>query len=224
MNFTIRHGENYRVARLLRVLSEGERVASNVANLQSKYLATSQPRVAKFFRNQSKQERFHHGVFSFAERWITPKGTSVVGESRIFDRFERELTNSISNGDFDHSVMGLQIVLEALGDSFLDTIDARMEERNMGLDTLRRMIRFQEQAHQDFGARYFEKNCHHYQALGSQRLLSAAQTQVSIIHELVDAIDIDLEALGLDSNTYATSVEKAVEGMQFKLESPLLCG
>ena len=217
MNFTIRHGEDYRVARLFRVLSEGERVASKVANLQSKFVSKSDPRISKFFRHQAKQERFHHGVFSFAERWITPKGTKIQGESRIFDRYEKELTDALKNNQLDHSIVGLQVVLEALGDSFLDTIDERMEQRNMGLDRLRRMIRFQEQAHQDFGMRYFAK-----QSLGLNNevdpsLRSTALTQVAIIDELIESISLDLEALGLDAKVYSESVHNAVDQLDFRV-------
>ena len=200
-------------------MAEGERVASNVALQQSKYCQDSNPRFARFFKHQSRQERFHNAVFSFAVRWISPKGVCVRGEPEIFDRFESELNTKLADGHFDDVVLGLQVVLEALGDAFLDTIDQRMEERNMGLEHLSRVIRLQEQAHQDFGERFLESghrlNSHRLEShrLDTPRLRSAAETQVAIIDELVQAIGPDLEALDLNPENYSNKVKQAVRSL-----------
>ena len=190
-------------------MAEGERVASNIARQQSKFCHDSDPRFARFFKHQARQERFHNGVFMFAVRWISPKGVRVKSEGLIFDRFESELEAKLADGHFDDVVLGLQVVLEAMGDAFLDTIDARMEERDMGLERLRKTIRLQEEAHQDFGQRFLQQQAD----INKANLKASSETQIAIIDDVIEAISSDLEALDLNPENYSNKVKQSVQNL-----------
>ena len=190
-------------------MAEGERVASNIARQQSKFCQDSDPRFARFFKHQARQERFHNGVFMFAVRWISPKGVRVKGEEVLFDRFETELSTTLKQNDFSSCVLGLQVVLEAMGDAFLDTIDARMEKRDMGLERLRKTIRLQEEAHQDFGQRFLRQQAE----INKANLKASSETQIAIIDDVIEAISSDLEALDLNPENYSNKVKQSVQNL-----------
>lgn len=65
--------------------------------------------------------------------------------------YEALLAGALDRGDFVASVVGTQLVLEALGDVLLARLDRGLAAHGAGFTGLRRRIRAQEAAHHAFG-------------------------------------------------------------------------
>lgn len=195
------------VAHLFAVLAEGERVAANVAAAQSRYCGDMDSRLAVFFRRQARQEKFHNRAFYWGARCLQVRGTLLRREIALFDTLEHALLQALTEGRLCESVLGLQVILEALGEAFLETVDRRMDQLDMGFKRLRHTIRCQEQAHQDFGKHYFYRSndgC-------GDALDIAADRYLAIVEELLQVIAPKLQQLELDPEYYLRAVLRAVQ-------------
>lgn len=143
--------ETQQVARLFSFLQHGEWLARDVAERQSR-LATT-PALQYFFVTQSRQEMFHATVFQGAVHWLAPRGAKNVPGLPELNRYRTLTEAAIGRGDLAESVLALQVLFEALGDTTLEMIDAGIERRGGGFERLRRVLRAQEQGHHAFGMR-----------------------------------------------------------------------
>lgn len=151
----LRSGENVQVARLMGFLLAGECVATNVARHQARLAPDTRSR--RFLTQQALQERLHAEVFQRAQRWLAPRVSQTPPALTAMSHYESLAQAALARGDFDESVVALQIVLEGLGDVVLHNVDAGLSRRGLGFARLRRMLRQQEQTHHAFGTHLLER-------------------------------------------------------------------
>ncbi len=131
----------------LRHLALGERVAQHGAARQARLAPT--PRAARFFRAQARHEALHASVFDLAAAGL---GAAALAPAPCpYRAYDAQLATAAQRGDYADTVVGTQLVLEALGEILLDRLDAGLERHGTGLHRLRRLLRAQEAAHHAFG-------------------------------------------------------------------------
>ena len=207
------------VAKLILTLAEGEDLAATVAHEQSRFLVKSHPRLAKFLKRQSAQEKFHQRIFAVGARWVSAKGAKNFAPG-AFAQLKQQLLGEVQRGHIVNSIIGLQVGIEALGDAFLDTLDSRMERRNMGLALLRKTIRAQESAHQDFGRRVLANAAiYSPQDLDLDAVNLFSQGVVERIEGVLRNIEFELNEEGLTVEHYMADVTQQVSGAIQTLKS-----
>jgi len=130
----------------LRHLARGERIAERIAGRQ--VALAPDARAARFFRSQARQERLHARVFDMAAGWLHA-GCDVPRDP--YDAYEQRLQRQAERGDYAETVVGTQIVLEALGEVLLARLECGLARSGAGFRTLRRMMLAQEATHHAFG-------------------------------------------------------------------------
>ncbi|MBK9115329.1 MAG: hypothetical protein IPM22_06745 [Betaproteobacteria bacterium] len=131
----------------LRHLARGERIAERVAHRQAA-LAPDAP-AARFLASQARQEAMHAAVFDAAAAALRVPADAI--DDAPYAAYEARLAAALDRGDFVASVVGTQVVLEALGDALLARLDRGLAAHGAGFVRLRRRIRAQEAAHHAFG-------------------------------------------------------------------------
>lgn len=142
--------EKRSAARLFALLRSGERVAEDIARRQSKLVEDRL--VQRFFRSQARQEAFHTHVFQGAIHFLSPRGVPDRDLPAMRD-FRTLLDDAVGRGDFAESLLGQQVILEAVGEVLLAAIDRGLQQRGLGFRRLRRVILAQEAAHHATGDR-----------------------------------------------------------------------
>jgi len=142
------------VGRLCRIMAAGEALAADCARMQAP-LAPSR-RAAAFLALQSRQERLHASVFRAGAVMLSGVRSGDDAD-RLFDPVRRCLAEDLAAGRFAESLVGLQVVVEALGAVVLGELDAVLSARGAPLASLRREIRSQESSHHAFGVRWLER-------------------------------------------------------------------
>lgn len=142
--------EKRNAARLFALLRSGERVAEDIARAQS---GLAEDRFAqRFLRSQARQEAFHAHVFQGAIRFLSPRGVPDR-DPPAMRRLHAMLAAAVARGDFAESLLGQQVILEALGEVLLQAVDRGLQRRGLGFRKLRRVILAQEAAHHATGER-----------------------------------------------------------------------
>lgn len=177
----LRHGENVHVARLMGFLLAGEYVATSIAQHQVRLAPDAKSR--RFLIQQARQERLHAAVFRRAQRWLAPRVSQTLPTLAAVSRYESLVHAALARGDFDESVVALQIILEGLGDVVLHNVDAGLSRRGLGFARLRRILRQQEQTHHAFGAHLLQRRID-FGAADPEGLRARAERYL----ELVDAM------------------------------------
>ena len=131
----------------LRQLAAGERIAQRIALRQAALAPDT--RASRFFRSQSRQESLHAVAFDAGAAWLG--APPLAGDAAAHVAYEGELADAAAQGDFRATVIGTQIVLEALGEVLLARLDRGLDRHGAGLRGLRRRILAQEAAHHAFG-------------------------------------------------------------------------
>ncbi len=181
-------GENVQVARLMGFLFAGECLATNIAQHQVRLAPDAKSR--RFLIQQARQERLHAAVFHRAQRWLAPRVSQKLPILAAVSRYESLVQAELARGDFDESVVALQIVLEGLGDVVLHNVDAGLSRRGLGFARLRRMLRQQEQTHHAFGAHLLQRRIQ-FGATDPEGLRPCAERYL----ELVDTMLVQLADL-----------------------------
>jgi hypothetical protein len=179
---------------LLTLMSEGERLAADCARAQSRM--TDDAREARFFRAQARQEALHAAIFDGGVGWLG----GPVAPSALLAAYRRRLEAALEAGRLATAVTGTQVVLEALGHTVLQQIDAAMTRGGWGLARLRRLVLGQEAAHQRFGERYL--------AASPARMaegLDAARPFLALAGDLIDASAPILDGLALQPGAFRTA-------------------
>ena len=131
----------------LRHLARGERIAQRVAARQ---IALAPDRhAARFHRAQARHEALHARLFDTFALWLS--APPLVFEACPYDRYEQRLLAAVARRDYAETIVGTQLVLEALGEALLERLDNGLERHRAGFVRLRRMFRAQEAAHHAFG-------------------------------------------------------------------------
>lgn len=100
---------------------------------------------------QARQETAHATLFTVAIRLLSPKGVGMNRTPEALIEYRRVLDDSLERHDHAGVILGMQVILEALGELLLQRIDFGMRTRNVGFERIRRIVLAQEQAHHDFG-------------------------------------------------------------------------
>lgn len=131
----------------LRHLAQGERVAQQASARQAAIAPT--PRIARFLRSQARQERTHAMLFDSFARAL---GAAPLALRECpYRAYSARVGAAADRGDFLETVVGTQIVLEALGEILLARLDHGIARRGDALRRLRRRILAQEATHHAFG-------------------------------------------------------------------------
>jgi 1,2-phenylacetyl-CoA epoxidase catalytic subunit len=192
MTLLMRRDKRVALGRLIRIVAAGERLAAECACRQAR-LAPSR-RATRFLALQGRQEHMHARVFGAAAVLLAAARSDDLAES-LFEPFRRMLADDLAAGRFTESLVGMQVVLEALGAVILGELDAALHARGAPLATLRREILRQEHSHHAFGVRWLERLVVSGRARPSA-VASAADGYVAAIEGVLDrcrdlAADLD---------------------------------
>ncbi len=148
--------ERQQISRLFAFLLEGEKLAFDCASKQAALF--SDVASSKFLKNQARQEKFHYRVFKSGVGILTPRGVSNVPGLNEMQEYRRLLEEALDRGDRAESLLGMQIMLEGLGDVAVNHISAGFEYRDIGTlcRRVRHLILGQEDAHHSFGLNRFD--------------------------------------------------------------------
>lgn len=171
--------ERHNAALLFALLRSGEVVAEHIARRQAEHM---NGRARVFLRGQARQEAFHAHVFSGAIRVLRPKGVASKSDQHMA-RYRLLLDDALDRGDVAESLVGQQVVLEALGEVLLSAVDRSIERRGLGFRRLRRIILAQERAHHAMGDRLLLAMLSDAPA-ERDRLRAAAASYLSIVDDM----------------------------------------
>ena len=147
--------ERQQISRLFAFLLQGEQLAYDCASKQA-LLFDDKPS-QKFLKNQARQERFHCQVFKSGVGILTPRGVSNIPGKKEMQAYGQLLTEALERGDQAESLLGMQIIMEGLGDVAVKHISAGFDYRDIGFmcRRVRHLILGQEDAHHAFGVQRF---------------------------------------------------------------------
>lgn len=146
-------GDRIQVARLFNFFLQGEQLAFDCALRQSQIFPDDISR--RFFATQARQEKFHARVFRCGIGILAPKGIGRFSKNAAMESYRNQLESALAGGDLALSLLGMQIILEGLGDVALQHISDGCGPRGIGFSRIRRMALGQEDAHHNFGIRRF---------------------------------------------------------------------
>jgi len=131
----------------LRHLAHGERVAQTGAMRQARIAPSV--RAARFLRSQARHEALHARIFDVAALAL---GAPVLCLPACpYAAFDTRLAADAGRGDYPATLVGTQLVLEALGEILLERLEIGLVKHGAGFVRLRRLFRAQEAAHHAFG-------------------------------------------------------------------------
>ncbi len=144
----------------------------------------------RFLLKQSRQEKFHAITFQSGILFLAPKGVNAPAQkhTRIYDAL---LDEAIKNHDLLSSVIGLQVILEGMGEIALARLDSGMKQRDAGLHKLRRAILAQEDTHHDFGLQYLNKNLLSTMSIQPEVYLAVISDMLTSMQNLFEFFDED---------------------------------
>lgn len=190
--------ERQQIARLFAFLLEGERLAFDCASQQKTFFHDKPSQ--KFLSNQARQEKFHCQVFKAGIGMLAPRGVANIPGKQEMQLYRRLLTEAWTRGDQAETLLGMQIILEGLGDVAVKHIDAGFELRGVGsmFRRVRHLILGQEDAHHAFGLNRFntcldEAAIPEYLRLRSQDYLELLETLMLSVSELFSFFDEESE-------------------------------
>lgn len=174
--------ERKQIASLFSFLMQGEHLAMDCARWQAKIF--SDPHSRRFLVNQAKQENFHAKVFKAGIGLLAPKGAGEVLAQRPMREYRRLLEEALERGDCMESLLGMQVILEGLGDVTLDRISAGFPARGAGFQRVRHLILGQEDAHHEFGIKRLHQLIQLQQHI-PEHLLTRAEDYLSLTEQMM---------------------------------------
>jgi len=178
--------ERRQIARLFDFLLQGERLAFDCSRAQAALFDDRASR--RFLLNQARQERFHYRVFEAGIGILAPKGISATPGRREMQDYRRLLEAAWRRGDRAETLLGMQVLLEGLGDVGLAHICAGFEHRGLGLlcRRVRHLVAGQEDAHHSFGLRRLRSLLPDRAA--EEALAPRAQDYLDLLDRLFDSL------------------------------------
>ncbi len=131
----------------LRHLAHGERVAQAGAMRQARIAPSV--RAARFLRSQARHEALHARIFDVAALALAAPALRLP--ACPYAAFDAQLAADAGRGDYPATVVGTQVVLEALGEILLERLEIGLVKHGAGFVRIRRLFRAQEAAHHAFG-------------------------------------------------------------------------
>ena len=184
MRTAIDTGCELRIARLFHALWHGERIACAIAMRQAR--VCHEPRARRFFALQATQEALHATVFLAAATLLAPRARSLRTPAiAALDDYRRRLDDDLAAGDLAGSVVGLQVVLEGLGEVVLKRLNPELNRHGARFAPWQKLLLAQEDIHHAFGCRWIRRgsgsalpalaaSARDYLSLGS-RVLAASE-------------------------------------------------
>ena len=202
----VRHNETVPIARLLRFLEQGERLAHGCAKAQAGLAPDAGMR--RFLLGQARQESYHAVIFQGAITWLAPRHLGICATLPPLEHYRVLLEDAIHHGNFLETLLAEQIILEGLGAAILKRIEAGLLKRQAPFGPLRRILVHQEEAHHGFGRRAVERAIADGQISAEalkprgQEYLALTNAMVSTLSDLFEAIDEDPAAWTSDAKSY----------------------
>ena len=172
-----------KLARLLQVLRSGEQLAAQTA-LQQSQMATV-PWMSRALAAQAAQERSHAAMAATALTFVGERHSAVD----VMQLLHKRLGHDLDTGNLTDSVLGLQGVVEHLGEALLEVLGSHTHPAGPILHLLREKILRQERGHVLLGTRCLQTlkaNTHQRDAIEEYRMLGQA-TATSVAALLDDA-------------------------------------
>ena len=187
------------LALLLNMVAYGERIATEAASWQAK--ATNDPRSKRFFRAQSRHERFHATLFQGGAAWLSRAPLPPEHRIRALSDYQQRLDSAMRRENFLEVLVGQQLVLEGIGEVVLSSLEKGMSQHDIGFGKLRSLILRQEQAHHSYGIRLLEDEL----TAGStdpETLTSLAMPYLELADILLDDCAPLLGSIEVDASDY----------------------
>ena len=203
----VRSDERVPLARLLQFLEHGERLAHDCARAQAGLAPDAGMR--RFLSGQARQEALHAAVFHGAVAWLAPRNLGDCPVLPPLERYRARLADAIGRGNFVETVLAEQVILEGLGEAFLQRIEAGLVKRQAAFGELRRLLLRQEEAHHAFGRRVLERAL----AAGetsSEALRAWAQDYLALADETVSALGDLFDAIDEDPSVYVADARRSL--------------
>jgi hypothetical protein len=191
----VKSDERVPLARLLKFIERGERLAHDCAQAQA--ALAPEAGMQKFLLGQARQEGIHAVSFKWAIGWLAPRHVGDVPFLKPFDQYAKRLHAALQREDFAESLLAEQVILEGLGEALLKKIEAGLINRRAPFQRLRRMLLYQEEAHHAFGVRILQRHMDRqdfsieHLRTQAQEYIQWADTMVLSVADLFDALDED---------------------------------
>ena len=205
----VKADERVPLAKLLKFMELGEQLAHNSAKVQAEF--APDPRMRTFLLGQARQERFHAVSFKCAIGWLAPRHAGDVPFMKPFEQYRQRLDGALREQDFFESLLGEQVILEALGEALLKKIEAGLINRRAPFQKLRRMLLHQEEAHRAFGLRILESEMHH-QKISNEILHERAQEYIALAETMILSVTDLFDALKEDPKEYLAEFRHHLPG------------
>ena len=178
--------ERRQIARLFDFLLQAEQLAFNCASRQIRLFEDTASQ--NFLRNQAKQEKFHYRVFKSAIGILAPRGIAGTPGIKIIRQYNRLLEEALVHGDQAETLLGMQVLLEGMGNVAIKRIDSGFEPRNLDFlcCRVRHLISGQEDAHHGFGIRRLQQCLDGAPAPG--RLITRSQDYLELLEQLLVSV------------------------------------
>lgn len=196
---TLRAGARARLPHLLAVLHSGEALAADIAWRQARLAPCSW--MSRALTVQAAQERGHSLMAAAALRLTGAPRCPPNVMTKLRQRIERDL----DGGNLAASLVGLQGVVEHLGEGLLEALGHHEHPAGAALHALRQKVLAQEHGHVQLGARclqVLDADDHQLDALAEYRALGrdiALQTAAV------------LDDTRLDGNAFWTRVSERLD-------------
>ena len=184
----------------LRHLARGERVAQRIAAQQAEFAPDSH--AARFHRAQARQEAMHARLFDLAAARFDAPALDV--RDCPYERYAGRLATAVDRRDYADTIVGAQVVLEALGDALLERLDAGIARHGGGFGAIRRLLRAQEAAHHAFGLARVEAYARSGERRSELRIL--ARDYLALADAMIASGAPALEHFGVPANEIAQSM------------------
>jgi hypothetical protein len=139
-----------RLSRIVAILLEGERLAARVSAAQARL--TRCPRMSRALGLQSAQEAEHAALAELLGRALPAPGATSPALVAL-RTLEYRIEGSLASGDLAGSLLGLQGVVEHLGETVLERLDPNRHGAPFLAPAHRRVLA-QERGHVALGARW----------------------------------------------------------------------
>jgi len=189
----------FHIAHLLNFLIQGEVLAFDCAKQQTQLCQNAAQR--KFLKRQARQEYFHASVFRMGVGLIKSKSAGSPLGKKPMREYRLLIEEALKRGDLTESLLGMQIILEGLGDVALENTSTHSLDSGATFDRLRSIVLGQEDAHHTFGLRYFKKQFPDEQLIPDY-LRSRAKDYMGITHDMLASVQSLFEYFDEDIHSY----------------------
>lgn len=200
--------ENKQIARLFDFLLQGEQLAFDCASAQMHLFEDRAS--SNFLRNQARQEKFHYRVFKSGIGILAPKGISGTPGRREMQAYRRLLEEALQRGDRAESLLGMQVLLEGLGDVALQHIGAGFERRRLQFlcRRVRHLVAGQEDAHHSFGVRRLQSLVQG--TAQAETIVERSGDYLELLDRLLDSVEDLFEVFDEDPGLYKQEFHRSL--------------